>query len=46
MQVVSSIDRKIVGRIESAPDFTGIDSTTPPVRSLSPSDRVPYLRAS
>lgn len=46
MHVVSSIERKIVGRIESAPDLTGIDSTMPPVKSLRPSDRVPYFSAS
>lgn len=46
MQVVSSIERKIAGRIESEPDFTGIVSTTPPVKSLNPSERVPYLSAS
>lgn len=44
--VVSRIDLKITGRMESGPDFTGIDSTVPPVKSLKPSDRVPYLRAS
>lgn len=46
MQVVSSIERKIAGRSESDPDFTGIVSTTPPVKSLNPSERVPYLSAS
>lgn len=46
IQVVSKIERSICGRIESAPDLTGIVSTMPPVRSLRPSDRVPYFRAS
>lgn len=46
MHVVSSIERSIVGRIESEPDFTGIVSTMPPVKSLRPSERVPYLSAS
>lgn len=46
MHVVSSIDRRITGRIESLPDLTGIVSTMPPVRSLKPSDRVPYFSAS
>lgn len=46
MHVVSRMDRKMVGRMESVPDLTGIDSTMPPVKSLSPSERVPYLSAS
>lgn len=46
IQVVSSIERNMVGRIESEPDFTGIVSTIPPVKSLRPSERVPYFNAS
>lgn len=46
IQVVSKIVRSMLGRIESGPDLTGIDSTIPPVKSLRPSDLVPYLSAS
>lgn len=46
IHVVSKILRNMAGRIESEPDLTGIASTMPPVRSLKPSDRVPYFNAS
>lgn len=46
MHVVSKIDRRIAGLMESLPDLTGMVSTMPPVRSLKPSDRVPYFNAS
>lgn len=46
IHVVSKIVRRILGRIESGPDLTGMDSTIPPVKSLRPSERVPYFSAS
>lgn len=46
MHVVSKMERRIAGRIESEPDFIGIVSLMPPVKSLKPSERVPYFSAS
>lgn len=44
--VASKSPCRIGGRMLNCSDLIGRDSVIPPVRSASPSNKVPYLRAS